>query len=78
MYLNSNVYTYIRNTTTASPWDESNKMNIPKSLVQSHVYIKHPASMSENRVDLNTVIIIWDDAVHRGEKVGRMTALPSS
>lgn len=34
--------------------------------------------MSENRVDLNTVIIIQDDAVYAGEKAGKLTALPCS
>lgn len=33
MYLFSNVSTHYINTTTTSPWDESNKINIPKSLV---------------------------------------------
>jgi len=34
--------------------------------------------MLENRVDLNTVIIIGEDAVHTAEEVARLTAVPCS
>lgn len=53
-------------------------MNIPKSLVEFHVCAKHPGFTLENRVDLNTVIIIGEGAVHTGEEVARLTALPCS
>lgn len=33
MYLNSHVYAHYFNTPSASPEDEFNNMNIPKSLV---------------------------------------------
>lgn len=53
-------------------------MNVPKRLVESHICAKHPVFTLENKVDLNTVIIIGEDAVHTGEEVARLTALPCS